>query len=258
MEHTIQKIYIRSICMKNKLLFVGILLLFSVNLYSEDSLSNIQSNNGFFLYYGIGKIGIRDEYISNEKYSGTPNCFGTYWSKNHGKYLYKLGIEYLFSNELRNNNITSKNKYMSLHQTYLYKTLNNKKSTLYIGPSVSISYLDNSPNIAGNSLNSMAGFLHLGIDGLFYSSFNNKLSFEIFSKLGILSFGSKKNNDDSNAKFESLFTNTYFNTKIVLNYQPVKILGVGLGYENHIIRMTSWDYYLGVSNNAFVFLRIVL
>ncbi len=244
--------------MRNKLILVKILFFISVTLYSQDVSPKEHSNNGFFLYYGKGKIGVRDEYISDEKYSGTADCFAAYWSKDHGRYLYKLGIEYLFGNELTNNNISSKNKHMSLHQAYLYKTMNNNKSTLYLGPSISISFLENSPNIAGNSLNSMAGFLHLGIDGLFCSSFNNKFSFEIFSKLGILSFGSKKNNDDSDAKFETLLTNTFFNTKIVLNYQPVKMVGLGLGYENYILRMTSWDYCIGVSNNVFILLKIVL
>ena len=244
--------------MRDKLILVEILFFISITLHSQDVLPKKHSNNGFFLYYGKGKIGIRDEYISNEKYSGTADCFGAYWSKDHGRYLYKIGIEYLFSNELRNNNISSKNKLMSLHQTYLYKTLNNKKSTLYFGPSVSISFLENSPNIAGNELNSMAGFLHLGIDGLFCSSFNDKLSFEIFSKLGILAFGSKKSEGDSDAKFETPLTNTYFNTKIILNYQPIKMVGVGLGYENYILRLASWDYCIEVSNNIFVFMKIVL
>ncbi len=147
---------------------------------------------------------------------------------------------------------------MLFHQAYLYKIQNDKKSMLALGPSVSISFLENSPNIAGNSINSVAGFLHLGLDGLYRFSFNSKLSFEMFSKLGLLSFGGKKNDDDSNAKFGTPITNTFFDTKVLLNYQPIKLLGFGLGYENNITRMTSWDYYIGVSNNLYILLKITL
>lgn len=82
-------------------------ILFFLNgaLYCQDTIPDKTSINGLSLYYGIGQMGIRDEYISDEKYSGVANCFGTYWTRDHGKYLYKIGVEYLYSNELKNNNI---------------------------------------------------------------------------------------------------------------------------------------------------------
>jgi len=153
--------------MKNKIILFNILFFINSALYCQDTNFNKASINGLSLYYGIGQIGIRDEYISNEKYSGTANCFGAYWTRDHGKYLYKIGIEYLYSNELKNNNISSRTKNMFFHQAYIYKIQNDKKSMLALGPSVSISFLENSPNIAGNSINSVAGFLHLGLDGLY-------------------------------------------------------------------------------------------
>jgi hypothetical protein len=244
---------------KMKTMKISLLILFFAGtLYCQDTSFNKHSNNGASFYYGIGKTGIRDEYISDEKYTGWTNCFGVYWSGEHTKYLFKMGIEYVYIDQLKNNNVSSEITNALFHQTYLYKILNSEKSLITLGPSLSIFYFENSPDIAGNHINSVGGFLNLGIDGLFYSRINNKLSFEVFSKLGVISFGGKTNDDNSGAKLQSPLSNTYFNTKILLNYQPFRYIGFSAGYENYITRITSWDYYIGVSNNVCVLLKIVI
>ncbi|MFC2138965.1 hypothetical protein ACFLTE_12405, partial [Bacteroidota bacterium] len=207
--------------MKRKVIIL-LFFLFSINsLYSQnsDSIRYTNINNGISTFYGMGKMGIKDEYISNEKYSGIINCYGLYWSRYHSKYLYRIGIEQLSGEKLKNNNITTEIMNIHLHQAYLYFIRKFKEPIIGLGPSFSMLYFENSPLIAGNNIDSKGGYIYLGIDGIAQSSLTKNFSYEIFSKLGIMSFKSRYFSNEAEFKIQTPITNTFFNTKIQLNYK---------------------------------------
>ena len=95
-----------------------------------------QFPEGLSFSYGYSYYSVKDQFISDEKYSGNANRFSLTWSQSHPKNGFRVGVDWLGSDEIRNNNIYTQINEFDLFLDYLYpikRTSNPKKAYLFLG-----------------------------------------------------------------------------------------------------------------------------
>ena len=163
-------------------LLAVLLLLFTESLWGQDSLN--QSSiypEGITFEYGIGSYAVTDEYISTEKYSGSMPYYRILWTKPHDDYVYHLGIDYRYSSDIKNNNVSTDIYQFTLNQGFDYAlpkfTVFNKDAYLYLGPSTELFFYYNNQNIAVSGFDyaqSFALLISLGVSSELYYQLSNK------------------------------------------------------------------------------------
>ena len=94
---------------------------------------------GISIRGGLGHLAIRDQYISDEKYSGTLPSFGVSWLRGDTSSAYRLGFNYDGSSDIRNNNVSAQVVQSRLDLDFLHSIgkfrLFSHDVFAYIGPS---------------------------------------------------------------------------------------------------------------------------
>jgi hypothetical protein len=107
---------------------------------------------GLSLEYGMGNYSVKDEYISNEKYSGTLPFLSVGWARQHSKYVYRLRMIYRNAKDISNYNVSTDVYQFTLNQGFLYplKTAKLFHHDLYawLGPTTEFFFFYNKPDIA--------------------------------------------------------------------------------------------------------------
>jgi len=93
---------------KYTLLFVLAFLLIISNTSGQALLkNNTYYPEGLSFSYGYSLYSEKDKFISDERYSGTASRITGEWTRFHEKNIFRLGIDYLGSANIKNNNISS-------------------------------------------------------------------------------------------------------------------------------------------------------
>ena len=152
--------------MKDNMMKISIkfLLVLVILIYIKDSIGQDSTNHkilfpkGITIAYGLGNYAVRDEYVSQEKYSGTLPYFRIEWSRFHNKYGFRQKLEYRNSSEINNNNISANVTQFSFYMDYLYPAgkfeLFSMPVFTYLGPSANLFFYLNNPGY-------MEGSIHL-------------------------------------------------------------------------------------------------
>ena len=136
-----------------KIILWALTFLIASHVSGQDSLSYLNVYPaGISFEYGIGNYSVKDEYISKEKYSGTLPYYSFGWIRNHNKYVYRLNMDYRYSNDIYNYNVSTGINQLMLSQGFLYplkkKTLFKNDLYIWLGPSTEFFLYYNKPNIA--------------------------------------------------------------------------------------------------------------
>jgi hypothetical protein len=239
------------------------LLILSTNppIYAQDSLIHKTIfPEGITLEYGIGNYAVTDEYISKEKYSGTLPYYKFGWTNQHEDYVYQLGIEYRYSSDVKNYNISTNIYQFSLNQGFLYSlpefSLFNNDVYTFLGPSTELFIYHNEQNIAVSGFDyaqSFAALISLGINSeLFYPVWNN---FNVESSLAftVLSLGfrmvDEEETDVSPVKPLTLFSGLNAQFSVGARYYLFNNLSLKVAYLINVTRISSWDPLLSASDN---------
>ena len=233
---------------------ITITLLLNVQLsLAQDSLGlHSFTPKGISFEYGYGSYSVVDEYISNEKYSGNLPYYKLGWSKPHEKYVYKLHLDFRYSDEISNYNVSTSIYQFILNQGFLYSIksfkLFGKDTFVWLGPSTELFFYSNEQNIAVSGFDyaqSFAGLLSLGVNAeLIYPLCS---SFNLESSLGtsLLSFGLRmvdsEESDESPVKPVTVFTDMNLNFRFGCRYYLMDNLSINMAYLLSYTRMSSWD-----------------
>lgn len=245
-----------------KLFLFGFLIL-SANseMFAQDSLSHKSIFPvGITLEYGFGNYSVTDEYISKEKYSGSLPYYRISWSKYHHNYVYNLGMEYRYSSEIKNYNVSTDIYQFFFNQGFLYIlpkfSLFKKDVYTFLGPSTELFFFYNKQNIAVSGFDyaqSFAALFSLGISSeLFYPVGSN---FFVESSLGfsILSFGFRMVDDEetdvSPVKLLTLFSGINASYRLGVRYYLFNNLSLKAAYLFNVTRISAWDPLLSASDN---------
>ncbi len=228
--------------------------------------------HGLGITFGIAKASLKDEYISNEKYSGQGTGFSVNWLKFHETYMYDLGMDVFSGSNIKNNSISAQVNDFAFRSAYLYplgkiQTLGNDMY-FFAGPNPEI-YLHRfeqqltKGGSAQYEVNSQAFLLSLGVKGLAFIPVSQKLFIKGELSSAIISLGSKTHNTSTNTsssatKILTLFNGLRLSTRYSLEYNVLSMLTVGCGYKFDLTRISEWNPLTFASDEVFIKIAIAL
>lgn len=227
--------------------------------------------NGIYVRGGVGYLAIRDEYISEERYSGALPSFELSWLRADSSSAYRLGIGYIGSSTISNNNVSAQVMQTGLNFDFLYSVgrfrLLDRDVFLYAGPSADIYLYYRQQNIAtgGNAFfnaYSFALFFSLSANSTVVAPLSSDLAIEASGRIALLSFaGRLADVHDNNASFVkplTILSGLRGYTEFLLRYDFSEPLLVKAGYRFEICQSASWNYLLSASDNVIVVLAVRL
>lgn len=218
-------------------------------------------DEGLTIQGGIGYLTLRDEYISDDKYSSTIPLFGVTWSKFHETYGFRLHLEYQYTSDLKGPNVHAELTQFRLALIYLYPLANARmfSSTVYfsLGPTVELFEHYQRLQIAGSAyLNSNIALLAGGLRSEAYWPLADNLRLRAVGQCTIVSLGghSTDSNKSGNSpnKFLTPFSGIDAQAEIVLSWLFTKSLECSVGYRFNVTRVSAWDYFISANDNLTV------
>lgn len=216
---------------------------------------------GISLEYGIGSYAVTDEYISNEKYSGSLPYYSITWANQHSNYFYRLKIDFQNSSEIKNNNVTADIYQFTLNQGFSYAlpkfTLFGNDAYLYLGPSTELFFYFNEQNIAVSGFDyaqSFAMMISGGISSQIFYKLSENFSINGSLDFNILSMGFRmvddEETDETPAKILTLISANNVVFTLGPRYYLLDNLSVKAAYLFHLTRIDSWEPLLSASDNV--------
>jgi hypothetical protein len=245
---------------RNTLLVIGMFLIVTIEAQDDINKQQFIYPGGLFIEYGFGKYAVKDEYISDQKYTGNLPYFSLNWSRFNDGHGYMLGIESRSSTELFNNNVVCKLTQNILKQDYFYSfgsfDLFKNKVHTYLGPSVNIllytlNYDFGTYNHVTTESNGT--IVSLGFNTQFISKVTEKISAESALHMSLVSIGSKAfqsyKYDEPESKL--LLVPKALNTVIDVGfrYYIFSSLSAKVAYKLQIYQINEWDPMIACSNN---------
>jgi hypothetical protein len=242
-------------------LFLIFLLPFPECLSGQDS-SNQKSifPEGISLEYGFGNYSVKDEYISEENYSGALPDYMITWSKAHQDYVYHLSIGFQSSSEIKNYNVSTDIYRFVLNQGFSYslpefKLFGNEVYS-YLGPSTELFFYYNEQNIAVSGFDyaqSYAMLISAGVCSQIFYKLVNKLNIEGSLQFSVLSLGFRivdtEESDEKPVKILTLFSGTNLVFGLGPRYYLFNNLSLKAAYLFHLTRISAWEPLLSAGDN---------
>jgi len=243
--------------------FLLLFIVLSTNptIYAQDSLIHRSIYpEGISLEYGIGSYAVTDEYISTEKYSGSMPYYRIEWANQHTNYVYHLSLNYQYSSEIKNYNVSTDIYQFTLNQGFDYAlpkfTMFNKDAFLYLGPSTELFFYYNNQNIAVAGFDyaqSIAVLFSLGVSSELYYKLSNKLIIETSLDFDLLSLGFRmvdsEETDESPAKLLTIISATNSVFRLGPRYYLLDNLSLKAVYLFNLTRISAWEPLLSASDN---------
>jgi len=256
----------------SRIIISACLLLFAFELPGQDTLNyKTVFPSGISVGYGQGLYSVKDEYISEEKYSGTLPYLNIEWVRFHNKNGYRLEFEYRNSTNIANNNISAEAKQIAFNQDFIYPighfSLFSKDVYAYLGPSVQVFYYDLYYNFVNPGTfitpKTYGLILSLGMNTEFIYKVNRKLSIEGFLRSNLISLTGKDvdpaiYDNDFPPGLLTVITVTKFDFDLSIRYYLVNRISISLGYKFDLSRIDKWDPYIAASDNLIISLNFKL
>ena len=228
--------------MKTKVTIVILTIAFSVTiqLRGQDTIDyKTVFPSGISIRYGQGLYSVKDEYISEEKYSGTLPYY----------------------------NISAEAKQFAFNQDFFYPvgsfSLFSKNIYVFLGPSLQYFYYDINYNFVNPGTfiipKSFGNMGSLGINADFIYQINTKLTIDGFLRSNLISVSGKiideEVHHESSPGFLTVFTATKFDFDFFIRYYLVYRISISMGYKFDLSRINKWDPYIAASDNVIISLN---
>ncbi len=226
--------------------------------------------SGIFLKYGLASYGVKDEYISKEKYSGTLPYYSLEWVRFHPAHGYRLQFEYSKSTDVKNNQVSAEAQQATFSQDFFYPLgdpARTRKMNCWLGPSVQVFYYEIYYHFAqpGSfiSPSTTGTIFSLGINATGIYSLAEKWTAEGFLRSNVLSVAGKAVDEleYQNAlgpSFLTLFTTTRLDAEARLRYSLFSWMSLSLSYKFDLSRIHRWDPYIAGSHGGILSIQIKL
>jgi len=226
----------------------------------QAQMESVPFSHGITITGGIGSYAVRDEYISEEKYSGSMPILGVGWSRPHGNHSYFLMFRYRNSSEIENYTIKTNINQVLLSQGFLYPltktTLFSRELFVHLGPTTDIYFFYNKPKIAVSGFDyaqSFALLLSAGIRSEAILPLNRSFSVEGTLQFNILSMGGRMVDDEeedvSPVKPLTLFAGTHGFFDMGIRYHVSRRLSAKIFLHTHLTRISAWEPLLSSSES---------
>lgn len=227
----------------------------------------LQNNfiQGLSFKSGFSFSAVKDEFISNEKYSGSSINYLISWTKYHESYLYDIRMEAITGAEVKNNNASAKVTDFNLSLAYCYPIgsidLFGKRMNLYLGPYPELYLHFRSQNIASGGtaiIDAYSAAFLLSLGGKVFVSLPLNNNFQLSGELStsLISLGGKfidpRDKQNSMIKLLTVLSGMRLSSQYSINYKISDFLSTGAGYRFNIVRISAWDSLLFSSDNFFL------
>lgn len=227
--------------------------------------------NAISLTFGYGHHAVKDEFISQEKYSGNSVSFSIDWTKFHSSYHFHLWFYFINAATIENYNVSAKMTTSNLALAYLYpigKTMIfDKPLYISVGPVTELSLYYRIQNIArgGTAIfdaYSVATLISLSGSLNVIYPVHQRFRLEAFLQSSLISIGGKyidpRDKNNSPVKILTFIKGQDLKFNISVRYHVSKRLSLKGGYRFNLFRITAWDYLIVVSDNAYLSIMVAL
>lgn len=207
----------------------------------------------------VGAFAIRDEHISGRRYTGTLPATELAWGRDHGRYVYRVGIGLGYSEDVRDRSVSSSITRLDLGQAFLYplpsRTFLGRDLALWLGPATGVSLLVNEQHIAVDALGfstSAVGLLYLGLRSDALLPVSSRLDVHGSLRLSLLSLGFRGVDDEiddaSVVKPLTPLTGLDASFELGARHAVTKRLSLQLAYRFKVLRVTAWNPVVAASD----------
>jgi hypothetical protein len=236
------------------------LVLFSfVPLSAQDStICRSLFREGLTIEGGIGYLAVRDEYISGERYLGSVPYFGMTWSKYHETYGFRLHLEYQYTSNLKEYDLSAELKQFRLSLDYLYPiaepNLFSKTLSVSLGPTAEVYSYNRRQNIVSSQyLRSNVSLISCGLRSEAIWPWTASLEVRAAARLTLLSMGfhsvNSNNSSESTTKPLTPFTGIDADGGIGICYSLTNSVYGSIGYRFDVTRISAWDFFISANDN---------
>ena len=248
------------------LVLIATLLIVPMSLCAQASpVPSAPLPSGISIKAGLGRYSVRDEYFSDEKYSGTLPYFSAAWSRFHEGGGYSIGVEHRSSSDITNNNLSSGITSFSLDVDFLYRvatlTLFSREASLFLGPSTGFFMHFSELNIAYSELEipySFAMLFPLGVNSTLVLPVSDRLQLVGSMGSSVFSLGlrmidfAEETDEESPVRFLTPFSGVNADLRLISQFALVERISLDLGYELQVLRIRPWDPLLSASDDLLV------
>ena len=257
---------------KLKIIISAITTILALQTHAQDSLNHSTVfPTGISIGYGQGLYSIRDEYVSEEKYSGTIPYYSMEWTRFKNKNGYRLKFEYWKTIDISNNNISAEAQQVNFNQDFIYPigdfSLFSRPVYVYLGPSVQLFYYEIYYHFVrpGTFISPGANgiMFSLGVNTEFIYRVNKKVNVEAFLRTSLFSYASKamddqKYSNDLGSTLVSVFTASKSDLDLSVRYYLFNRISLSLSYKFYLSRINKWDPYIASSDNIILSFTVKL
>lgn len=229
------------------------------------SLNQSYFPKGISISYGFGKFAVRDEFLTNEKYSGTMPFFSVNWTRFTDSSGFRILFSIHNSSEIKNKNMSADILNFSLAWDFFnhIKTfqLFSREWILFAGPSAEMFIYSNKQNYATNGIFldlSFASLISLGANISLFVPINNSLTVESNFRINIFSLGIRMplvndvdgaQNDKSRLKLLTLLKAINANYDLGMRYFLFRDISLRAGYRFQFTKISAWEKLLSSSDH---------
>jgi hypothetical protein len=203
---------------------------------------------------------MRDENISNQRYSGTLPALAVSWARDHDRYIYRAAIAYRNSDDIKNHSVTASITRFNLEQAFLYPLKPGKALGrdlfLFLGPASGLTVMLNEQHVAVDALGygtSVSGLLFLGVRADAIMPLSQRVGIHGTLRTSVLSLGLRgvddEIDDEAPAKALTLLTGADVSLELGTRYRLSQHFSVRLAYLFQLHRVTAWRSLLSASDS---------
>ncbi len=238
-----------------------VLLLTSFSIKAQESAPfKDYFGNGLTLNTGVDLLAIKDEYISQERYTGYSPSFLFDWTKINNSSGFHLSFGIINSAKVTNYNVSANIIEAALDLAYVYRIGNlkifNHNARFYLGPAPELFFHFRNQDIARGAIMdaySAAFLFSAGARLDMIMPLSKKWQFEgnIYSSL--LSLGGKlidpRNTSASIMKILTAFTGLSYKLDLAVRYRLFNNISLKAGYRFGFVRISAWDFFISAKDN---------
>lgn len=216
--------------------------------------------SGLTFNTGINLIAVKDDYISDQRYTGYSPSFSFNWAKLYYNSGFHLSFGIINSAKVTNYNVSANITEAKLNLSYVYSVgdvnIINHDMKFYLGPAPELFMHFRTQNIARGAIMdaySAALLFSAGIRLDMIMPINNKWQLEGNLYSSLLSLGAKltdpKDKSISMIKILTSFTGLSSEFNLDIRYSLIKNISLKAGYSFYLVRLSAWDYFISARDD---------
>ncbi len=217
-------------------------------------------DNGLTLNTGINLLAVKDEFISQERYTGNSPSFMLDWTKINDSSGFHLSFDIINSAKVKNYNISANIIEAALDLAYVYQIgdlyIFNHSARFYLGPAPELFFHFRTQDVARGAIFDAysAAFLFSAgarLDMVMPLSKKWQLEGNMYSSL--LSLGGKfidpRNTNTSMMKILTAFSGLSYKLDLAVRYRLFNNISLKAGYRFGFVRISAWDFFISAKDD---------